>query len=57
MPFGVIEVASEGPVPGTELLIRKEQIGTSPDGDTSHLKRVMYKVIRSRHFLDPLGFP
>ena len=44
MPFGIIETHGDGPLPGTELLIRKEQTGPVLDGDTSQLKRVMYKV-------------
>lgn len=42
MPFGIIDTESERPLPGTELLIRKEQ--TTVDGDTSQLKRVVYKA-------------
>lgn len=44
MPFGIIDVHTDRPLPGTELLIRKEQAGIAIDGDTSELKRVMYKV-------------
>jgi hypothetical protein len=45
MPFGIIDVTSDIPLAGTELLVREERSDApSTDEDTSRLQRVMYKV-------------
>ena len=58
MPFGIIDVPGDGPLAGTELLIKEErEADGEAETDTTQLKRVMHRVCRKcgvpRH--RPLG--
>lgn len=45
MPFGIIDVRTDEPLPGTELLIKDDSTEASVEiGDASQLKRVTHKV-------------
>jgi len=44
MPFGIIDTKDDAPLAGTEYLIQDDSASSQTDLDTTHLKRVLYKV-------------